>query len=203
METLSHFMKYAADFEKTLADDDWSRLRQYFADDAVYEVKSDSLGCKLTGPDAIFKGIKKSLDGFDRKFEGRSMDITSGPEVAGETKDLAAGVLGTVSLLFKNRDQFKTLPQISDRLGEMVRTNGESLLGATSFDQQRDFSKGIAIGSALQINDSIKIEPVRYNSGSSAMRVFAVPLTGSGNRIVRPLKLMLNLIFKFPQFVRL
>ena len=85
MDTLSHFMQYAADFEKTLADDDWSRLRQYFADDAVYEVTSDSFGCKLTGPDAIFKGIKKSLDGFDRKFEGRSIDFTSGPEVAGET----------------------------------------------------------------------------------------------------------------------
>lgn len=85
MDTLSHFMKYAADFEKTLVDDDWARLRQYFADDAVYEVKSDSFGCKLTGPDAIFKGIKKSLDGFDRKFDGRGMEITSGPDVAGET----------------------------------------------------------------------------------------------------------------------
>jgi hypothetical protein len=77
-------MKYAADFEQTLADDDWSRLRQYFADDAVYEVKSDSFGCKLTGPDAIFTGIKKSLDGFDRKFEGRAIDITKGPELDGD-----------------------------------------------------------------------------------------------------------------------
>ena len=68
MDNLPLFMKYAADFEKTLADDDWTRLRQYFAADAVYEVKSDGFPCKLTGPDAIFKGIKKSLDGFDRKY---------------------------------------------------------------------------------------------------------------------------------------
>lgn len=81
MDTLSHFMQYAADFEQTLADDDWTRLRQYFTDDAVYEVTSDSFGCKLTGPDAIFKGIKKSLDGMDRKFDGRSVDVTSGPDV--------------------------------------------------------------------------------------------------------------------------
>src|SRR5690349_21367083 len=57
MENLPRFMAYAADFEKTLVDDDWSRLRQYFADDAVYEVKAESFGCKLSGPDAIFKGI--------------------------------------------------------------------------------------------------------------------------------------------------
>ena len=81
MDTLSHFMQYAADFEQTLADDDWHRLRQYFTDDAVYEVTSDSFGCKLAGPDAIFKGIKKSLDGMDRKFDGRSVDVTSGPDV--------------------------------------------------------------------------------------------------------------------------
>lgn len=84
MDNLPLFMKYAADFEKTLADDDWTRLRQYFAADAVYEVKSDGFPCKLTGPDAIFKGIKKSLDGFDRKFDGRTIDITKGPELDGD-----------------------------------------------------------------------------------------------------------------------
>ncbi len=77
-------MAYAADFEKTLLDDDWSRLRQYFADDAVYEVEAGSFGCKLVGPDAIFKGIKKSLDGFDRKFDGRSVNVTSGPAMDGD-----------------------------------------------------------------------------------------------------------------------
>ena len=84
MENLTHFMQYAADFEKTLADDDWTRLRRYFAEDAVYEVQSTTFGCKLTGPDAIFKGMKKSLDGFDRKFDGRSVDVTKGPEIDGD-----------------------------------------------------------------------------------------------------------------------
>ena len=84
MDNLQRFMMYAADFEKTLADDDWSRLREYFADEAVYEVKSDGFPCTLTGPEAIFTGIKKSLDGFDRKFDGRDIDVTKGPEVAGD-----------------------------------------------------------------------------------------------------------------------
>ena len=81
MNILEQFLAYAGDFEKTLADDDWSRLRRYFADDAVYEVKAKSFGCRLVGPSAIFAGMKKSLDGFDRKFDGRSVDVTRGPEI--------------------------------------------------------------------------------------------------------------------------
>jgi len=84
MENLTRFMQYAADFEKTLVDDDWTRLRQWFADEAVYEVKADGFGCRLTGPDAIFAGMKKSLDGFDRKFESRAIDVTKGPEIDGD-----------------------------------------------------------------------------------------------------------------------
>ena len=84
MDNLQRFMAYAGAFEKTLADDDWTRLRQYFADDAVYEVKARSFGCRLEGPDAIFAGMKKSLDGFDRKFTGRDIEVTSGPESDGD-----------------------------------------------------------------------------------------------------------------------
>lgn len=84
MENLTRFMAYAADFEKTYVDDDWSRLRQYFADDAVYEVKAEAFGCSLTGPDAIFKGIKKSLDNFDRNFEERGIAVTNGPQLDGD-----------------------------------------------------------------------------------------------------------------------
>jgi hypothetical protein len=84
MENLTSFMQYAADFEKTLADDDWTRLRRWFADDAVYEVQAEGFGCRLQGPDAIFTGMKKSLDGFDRRFDGREIDVTKGPDIDGD-----------------------------------------------------------------------------------------------------------------------
>lgn len=76
------FMAYAGDFEKTLHDDDWGRLRHYFADDAVYDVKAESFGCQLSGPAQIFAGMKKSLDGFDRKFEKRDVEVTDGPQIS-------------------------------------------------------------------------------------------------------------------------
>ena len=81
MDILQHFMAYAADFEKTYKDDDWTRLRQHFTDDAIYEVVSDSIGCKITGPDRIFAGMKKSLDGFDRNFTGRVIALEGEPSI--------------------------------------------------------------------------------------------------------------------------
>lgn len=84
MDNLEHFLTYAGDFEKTYKDDDWKRLEPYFAEDAVYEVKGLGLDCRLQGPAAIFAGIKKSLDNFDRTFASRKIAVTSGPEVTGD-----------------------------------------------------------------------------------------------------------------------
>ena len=84
MDIMQQFMAYARDFERTLADDDWTRLQQYFADDAVYDVNAEGFGCHLTGPSAIFAGMKKSLDGFDRNFTKRDIEVTSGPEVSAD-----------------------------------------------------------------------------------------------------------------------
>ncbi len=43
----------------------------------------------------------------------------------------SAGTLGTLRLLFRCRDVTRSLPKISSRLGDLVRTNSEALLGAT------------------------------------------------------------------------
>lgn len=116
---------------------------------------------------------------------------------------VSSGVLGSIELLFKNRDVFKTLPAISGKLGEYVRTNGESLCGVTSLDTQQDLSRGIAIGSAIHPDAVTKIEPVRYNSGSSLMRLLAVPMTANGNRLLRPLKLVATVFSRLPRIIRL
>jgi ketosteroid isomerase-like protein len=95
MDIMQPFMAYAGDFERTLADDDWTRLRRYFADDALYEVKAESFACRLTGPAAIFAGMKKSLDGFDRKFTKRDIEVTDGPDISGEEMRMAWKVVYT------------------------------------------------------------------------------------------------------------
>jgi cholesterol oxidase len=116
---------------------------------------------------------------------------------------VAAGVLGSIELLLKNRDVYRTLPNLSQRLGDFVRTNGESLLGATSFEAHRNLSRGIAIGAAFHPNSLTKIESVRYPSGSGAMRLLGVPLTPDGSACMRPLKLLGRMIRRLPQTLRL
>jgi len=126
-----------------------------------------------------------------------------GPRLRARRVVLAAGVLGTVELLLKNRDVYRTLPNVSARLGDFVRTNGESLLGATSFDRHRELSRGIAIGAAFHPNSLTKIENVRYPSGSGAMRLLAVPLTPDGNFVTRPLKMLARMVTRLPAMLRL
>lgn len=126
-----------------------------------------------------------------------------GPRLRAARVVLAAGVLGTVELLLRNRDRYRTLPDVSPRLGELVRTNGESLLGATSFEAHRDLARGIAIGAAFHPNPATQIECVRYSRGSSAMRLLGVPLTPDGGWLTRPLKMLWRMIWRLPRILRL
>ena len=84
MSALQQFFAYAMAFEQTYDDDDWSRLEPFFADDAVYEVRGSALACRLEGRAAILSGLRKSLDGFDRRLAKRTLDVTDGPHGEGE-----------------------------------------------------------------------------------------------------------------------
>ena len=88
----------------------------------------------------------------------------------------AASALGTMDLLFRLK-QKGSLPAISDRLGQRVRTNAESLIGVRVPRSPDDLSKGIAIGSGIYIDDHTHIEATRYPNGSDTMGLLATLLT--------------------------
>jgi cholesterol oxidase len=92
----------------------------------------------------------------------------------------AAGVLGTLQLLFRCRDGTRTLPDISPRLGDFVRTNNEAFTGATSRGEAVNYSQGVAITSIFSPDDVTRVEPVRFPAGSSLLRFLAGPLIGRG-----------------------
>ena len=96
--------------------------------------------------------------------------------VIGRNVILSAGVLGTLNLLFRCRDETKSLTKISPKLGDVVRTNSEALMGIVSRNDQVNYSKGIAITSIVKADDVTRIEPVRYPDGSSLMRFISAPL---------------------------
>ena len=104
----------------------------------------------------------------------------------------AAGTWGTQHLLHRMKVE-GTLPRISDRLGLLTRTNSEALCGAIVKLRSRkkhDFTRGVAITSAIQPDAETHIEPCRYGKGSNAMGLLTTVMTEGGGRVPRWLKWM-------------
>ncbi|MBE2199610.1 MAG: GMC family oxidoreductase [Anaerolinea sp.] len=89
---------------------------------------------------------------------------------------VSGGVLGTVNLLLQCRDEMKSLPLLSRRLGQTVRSNSEALIGVTARTTEQDFSQGVAITSHFWVDEVTSVEPVRFSPGSSFMRNLMLPL---------------------------
>jgi cholesterol oxidase len=106
---------------------------------------------------------------------------------------LAAGTYGTQTLLHRMKAGGQ-LPYLSERLGELTRTNSEALVGAQT-DNRRyrkaygapkaDFTRGVAITSSIHPDANTHIEPVRYGRGSNAMgslSILQVPYAEGSSR---------------------
>ena len=109
----------------------------------------------------------------------------------------SAGALGTQRLLFRCRDTTRSLPHLSQRLGDLVRNNSEALMGSTSWDGV-DYSEGIAITSLFNADPVTTIEPVRYPAGSSFIRLLSGPLLSPGGSLVSRLGRTLLQILSHP-----
>ncbi|WP_428966875.1 FAD-dependent oxidoreductase [Micromonospora fluostatini] len=88
---------------------------------------------------------------------------------------VAAGALGTQRLLHRLRDR-GLLPAVSPRLGELSRTNSESILGARTRRRDVDLSHGVAITSSIHPDPVTHVEPVRYGRGSNLLALLATVL---------------------------
>ncbi|HEU4563215.1 MAG TPA: GMC family oxidoreductase, partial [Gemmatimonadaceae bacterium] len=115
---------------------------------------------------------------------------------------VAAGALGTMRLLFRCRDVTRSLAALSPRLGDVVRTNSEALLGAMARDDRTDFSRGIAITSIVNADPVTTIEPVRYPAGSSAMRLLSGPMISGGSIPARIAKSAWEIVRRPVDFLR-
>lgn len=86
---------------------------------------------------------------------------------------LAGGVLGTVPLLLRMRDDPAGLPDLSPRVGHFVRTNSEVLMGIVA--PGKEMAEGVAITSILRTGEHSTLEPVRYPAGSGILRLLQAP----------------------------
>lgn len=104
---------------------------------------------------------------------------------------LAAGTLGTQKLLHSMRDQ-GVLPNLSDKLGLLTRTNSESIVGAATktLAPGQDFTKGVAITSSIHPTPDTHIEPVRYGKGSNSMGLLQTLMVDGGGKVPRWLRFL-------------
>ena len=131
-------------------------------------------------------------------YSKRPSTVTAGQVV------LAAGTWGTQNLLFAMKDAGK-LPGLPSTLGELTRTNSESIVGAGGYrvDPARDFTKGVAITSSFHPDERTHVEPVRYGKGSNAMGLLQTLQTdGDGSR-PRWLQFFVELVHHPLMFLRL
>jgi cholesterol oxidase len=98
----------------------------------------------------------------------------------------SAGALGTNFLLRRCKES-GSLPRLSDRLGERVRTNSEALLAVTAPNDTHDFADSIAITSSIYPDEDTHIENVTYGRAGNAMSLLFTMLTDAGTRLTRPM----------------
>ncbi|MFH1762628.1 MAG: GMC family oxidoreductase [Gemmatimonadota bacterium] len=99
---------------------------------------------------------------------------------------ISGGTLGTVDLLLRLRKSADGLPDLSERVGDRVRTNSEVLVGVTTERRELDLSEGVVITSIFRTDDQSYVEPCRFSPGSGFFRLLATP-HAPGNTLLQRL----------------
>ncbi len=155
--------------------------------DKNYLHLAEGLGAKVHPEaevcDVIPGGAADGSEGYRVTWRSSTALFTPKRTVTCRGLVFAGGVLGTIPLLLKLRN--RSLPNLSPKVGEGVRTNSESLIGVMTLDKGTVFSDGLAISSVLHTDEHSHLEPVRYPAGSGFWRLFGLPLAHGKNIFIR------------------
>ena len=78
MNIINTFERFAADFEVTINDDDWSRLEKYIAEGATY-LNVGGPDPKCEGRESILDYLKADVSNTDRRFDTRTLIALTPP----------------------------------------------------------------------------------------------------------------------------
>ena len=169
--------------------------------DKNYLYLAEGLGVEVL-PETMITGIHPWNNGYEiftRKVTGI---LHREKSYRAKCVVLSGGVLGTVKLLNQCK-QGGMLPNISDQLGNYVRTNSEVLLGVKSKNKTVNWNDQIAITSGIYPDDTTHVELVRYNKGSDVLLNLFTLMTGGGGKIPRIFRLLGNIVKHPIRFVSL
>ncbi len=160
----------------------------WFAEKAGAEIMAD-----LKVVDIRPLGSKDGSEGYELKLRSPGLFGGKGKTLTARGVVLSAGALGTNQLLADCKHG-GSLPNISDRLGQLVRTNSESVLGVTLPDDSVDVWNSVAISSSIHTDKDTHIEVVTYGQKGDFMNLLFTLLTGEGTRFTRIFSLLGNII---------
>jgi hypothetical protein len=106
---------------------------------------------------------------------------------------VSSGVLGTLELLFRNRDVYGSLPGLSPSLGQVVRTNSEAIT-AVLHPPGEDLTDGTAISSDFHPDANTHITQNRFDRGYRFMRYLMGPMVDDPLPWRRALKTLLKIL---------
>ena len=151
---------------------------EIMAENEVYDVQA-------IGTTDGSQGYEVSIKSSTKYFNKHKKIKTKGVIFSG-------GVLGTVKLLLKLKK--KSLPNVSDKLGEDIRSNNETLVSVSGLEKDKNYSKGIAIGSILDTDENSHLEICRYGEGSNAWKLAHLPYVTGSNVVSRLFKTVVKLL---------
>ena len=135
---------------------------------------------------------KNGVNGYEIAFKTSTKLFSRKRIITSKGVIFSGGVIGTIKLLLKLKAT--SLPNISDKLGHDIRTNNETLVSVSSLDNDKNFSKGVAIGSILDTDENSHLEICRYSEGSNAWKLFHLPYVTGSNVFIRLAKVLLSLL---------
>ena len=141
---------------------------------------AEKAGTKVFPEHTVTK-IEQMLDGSWKVTARKSSAWIGGKRVFTASQVVvAAGTYNTQKLLHKMKSD-SVLPNLSDQLGKLSRTNSEALTGSIMPKGGTDFSAGSAITSSFFPDDHTHVEPVRYGKGSNFMGLLQTVMTDGTN----------------------
>ena len=114
---------------------------------------------------------------------------------------VAAGALGTMELLLKQKFKYATLPLLSDKLGFNLRTNAETLCAISGAKEK--LNNGLAITSVFSPDPNTHVEVVKYPDNSNAMKwFFGLSARGASTSLHRSCNLFVSTVSSSPEFLK-
>lgn len=136
--------------------------------------------------------VKPSAHGYEVRTRSSTSLYPKKSNFTTKNVIFSGGVLGTVKLLLKLKNG--SLPKLSDRVGEDIRTNNETLISVSTADRNKDLSRGVAIGSLLHTDENSHLEIVRYSEGSGFWKLLHLPMASGKHPVTRLFHILKQLL---------